>query len=205
MLSYTYESCNPFPANLCNVESYPFETGFIAFSRTSPQQYGPQREGEYQYLAMQRFAEHRGLTIAKHYQAIGVDGRCVGKMLADAIAYAESSGLPILAHDYERLCRKPMKLAKYPVSFVSLLPLASPAELIGLRKRAFNQLFPDRKGGRPKDSQAPFALPFILSQLGKPWSEIARELGDDWNRKKVQRTLSANFVYIDGLALDKTP
>jgi hypothetical protein len=176
MIRYNTGIVNVFPPNLYEAESFPWESGVITIVRTSPQQHGPQREGEYQQLGMQEVIRERGLFIAEQFQAIGVDGRFVYDQLADAIALAERIGVPILAHDWERLSHYPHKLKDYPVSFVTVLPLVPSHELMGLRKRAFNRLFPSRKGGRPR-ANIDIAAIREWERLGMSYRDIAKLTG----------------------------
>ena len=125
MVSNIAGNVNYFPPNHNESETFPWESSVITLVRTSPQQYGKQRKGEYQLLDMQEIIRERNLFIAGQFQAIGVDGRCVYDQLADAISLALRIGVPILAHDWERFCHYPQKLKDFSVSFVSVLPLGS--------------------------------------------------------------------------------
>jgi hypothetical protein len=176
MITYTDKFVNEFPSNFYESEAFPWESRVITIVRTSPQQDGQQREGEYQQLGMQEVIKERGLFIAEPFHAPGVDGRFVYDQLADAIAMAERIGVPILAHDWERFCHHPHKLKGYPVSFVTVLPLAPSHELPGLRKRAFNRLFPSRKGGRPR-ANIDIAAIKEWERLGMSYRDIAKLTG----------------------------
>ncbi|QDU55616.1 recombinase family protein [Aeoliella mucimassa] len=194
----------PFPSNLHDVESYTGwldTSGIIGYLRTSPNQDGESRKGEYQKYAVELFARDRQLPVAAFYSGIGESGQRIGSrstpQLMAAIEHAEKEGFPIVAFDYQRFSRHPHKLSRFPgVDFISLNPLTTPAkDLPGIRKRAANTHNPSRKGGRPRNMEAPKQLPYILSQLGKPWSSIARELGDNWSDKKVKRILERYFEW----------
>ncbi|ADB15132.1 hypothetical protein Psta_0444 [Pirellula staleyi DSM 6068] len=162
------------------------------FVRTSPQQSGRQREGDYQLLGMQKALLAFGVNCSAVFRAPGLDGRSVCKKLREAIEFAEFRSLPVLAHDWERLCHDPHKLEAYPVDFVSVLPLVSSDELPSLRKLAFNQLFPDRKGGRPPE-EYPVQRIIQLRQLsGMSYRDIAKMTGV--SKTSVERICSGETV-----------
>jgi len=202
---------NQFPLNLTDAESYPSwldQTGIVGYLRTSPNQSGEQRTGNYQRAAIEQFASERGLTIAGIYEGIGCYGRSIGPattpQLIAAIEQARRTGFPIVAFDWQRFCRAPHKLARYGVDFVSIVPLSTAPELLpGIRKRAANQYNRAGRGGRPSFRSIP-ALTIIVDSLGQSWRSIAGELnaqeiptqtGAAWNHKQVIATLRPYFTY----------
>lgn len=119
--------------------------------------------------------------------------------LYELILQAQETGCPIVAFDWQRFARGEStwrKLAAYPVDFVSIEPLwRTVAELRTARRKAANHYRPQGRGGRPRDMQAPYALPLIMSRLGQPWSNIASELGAGWSDNKAKRLFLRYFTY----------
>ena len=175
--------CETFPL-WCDIE------GLIGYQRTSPNQSGEQRRGDYQGHCIEQVAAERGKTLAGLYRGVGERGDRIGP---------ESTPQLWAAMDHARFTRKRSRLAGRfaDVAFISIVPLwTDPSDLPGIRKRSANEFNPNGKGGRPRNQETNFALPFILARLGRSWASIARELTDGWTGKRVQRTLLASFEYV---------
>jgi hypothetical protein len=211
IIPFSGDSQNSFPANLTDADSFLWseQSTIIGYTRTSPNQSGEQRTGNYQTVAIVRLAGELGLPVAGIYAGIGCDGRSIGRkstpQLIAAIEHASRLRCPIVAFDWQRLCRASIKLARYPVDFVSIVPLSTDPDLLpGIRKREANRENQAGRGGRPRDMQSAFALPSIMSQLGRSWASIAAELGDGWSDNKVKRLFARYFRYVDTLTTDPT-
>jgi hypothetical protein len=189
---------------LYDSESYPKwreATGIIGYLRTSPDnnshtwQWFPQRLADF---AASLALPVVGYSIDKHKHG-GRFSPTSRPALYELIKQAQATGCPIVAFDWQRFARDEptwRKLATYGVDFISIEPLwLTEAELNAARRRAANHYRPQGRGGRPPDSEAPYALPLIMSRLGQPWSTIASELGAGWSDNKAKRVFLRHFVY----------
>lgn len=194
--------CNLYDAEeLANWLEWP---GIITYSRTSPSQSGTASYAtDWQAVHLQNFATSKGLPIIAAYHDAGSDSRKIGPKsrpeLFKAIEQARQTGCPILAFEYRRFTRQPHKLRQFPdVRFVTLTSLKVPAEDLDAHcQREADKFYrlenPEKIAGRPKDMEARQALPFILANLGRPWADIAKDLGEGWSDNKVKRVFEDAF------------
>ena len=204
IIADSYDTTNDFPRNLTDIDSYSqcFNdvSEVIAYIRTSPSQNGSPRSGDYQLGAITRLASKFNLKIVDTYQDLGAVGTRIGEktrpQFMEAIRHAQRDCIPITGHDFQRFCRRPQKLARYRVTFVSIAPLSlSPSELRGQRIKEANQFDGDRMGGRVQEyDEDSYFTARILRDQGYSLRGIARELhartGAPWDHNKVKRLLS---------------
>lgn len=205
MVQNTQLHVNQFPANLNSAYQFNIETGFAAYVRTSPNQSGAARSGDYQRQALQEFASEQSKRVEAVFSDLGSNGHSIGPAtrpgLIKAIQYARQNKLPIVAFDVERFCRKPLKLSAFPdVRFLTLVPpQTSTQDLQSIRQREFYRLNPNRVGGPLRAVSTP-TLIYAIDRLssGASTREIAQELeiasGQKWNHNKVRRLIQAHGI-----------
>ncbi|EAQ81748.1 hypothetical protein DSM3645_29242 [Blastopirellula marina DSM 3645] len=189
--------------------------GLITYCRNSPSQSLAKNSAPaWQVAKFEQFARARNLSIAEAYYGLGENGHRVGPKsrptLHQAIANARATGFPVVAFEWRRFAREPWKLARFAdVNFVALVPLAIDSKRLDrickvTANEHYRETSPEMLGGRPRDSNAPFALPFIMANLGKPWTTIAKQLGPEWNDNKAKRVFGRYFTYEDTLKSHST-